>query len=170
MFPVPALPCPALFSLQGSFLVIFIFIINKISSPAPLSPRLIPSPDRSSLRFWGWCLATRTISSHHRIVMVLWSGDWLGHSRSLVCFFLSHCLNDKNAFMLEWQKHMAKATKQWLKNHIKVLAGFNALALTVHGPVHHPFDAVQFRDGSRFSNIRIFYLIIEYRLGCAIIF
>ncbi len=26
------------------------------------------------------------------------------------------------------------------------------------------------RDGSRFSNIRIFYLIIEYRLGCAIIF
>ncbi len=27
-----------------------------------------------------------------------------------------------------------------------------------------------YRDGSRFSNIRIFYLIIEYRLGCAIIF
>ncbi len=26
------------------------------------------------------------------------------------------------------------------------------------------------RDGSRFSNIRIFYLILEYRLGCAIIF
>ncbi len=26
------------------------------------------------------------------------------------------------------------------------------------------------RDGSRFSNIQIFYLIIEYRLGCAIIF
>ncbi len=26
------------------------------------------------------------------------------------------------------------------------------------------------RDGSRLSNIRIFYLIIEYRLGCAIIF
>ncbi len=29
---------------------------------------------------------------------------------------------------------------------------------------------VYIRDGSRFSNIRIFYLIIEYRLGCAIIF
>ncbi len=28
----------------------------------------------------------------------------------------------------------------------------------------------QSRDGSRFSNIRIFYLILEYRLGCAIIF
>ncbi len=26
------------------------------------------------------------------------------------------------------------------------------------------------RDGSQFSNIRIFYLIIEYRLGCVIIF
>ncbi len=26
------------------------------------------------------------------------------------------------------------------------------------------------RDGSRLSNIRIFYLIIEYRLSCAIIF
>ncbi len=26
------------------------------------------------------------------------------------------------------------------------------------------------RDGSRLSNIRIFYFIIEYRLGCAIIF
>ncbi len=26
------------------------------------------------------------------------------------------------------------------------------------------------RDGSRFSNIRLVYLIIEYRLGCAIIF
>ncbi len=29
---------------------------------------------------------------------------------------------------------------------------------------------IQTRDGSRLSNIRIFYLIIEYRLGCAIIF
>ncbi len=29
---------------------------------------------------------------------------------------------------------------------------------------------VDSRDGSRLSNIRIFYLIIEYRLGCAIIF
>ncbi len=31
-------------------------------------------------------------------------------------------------------------------------------------------EAVAIRDESRFSNIRIFYLIIEYRLGCAIIF
>ncbi len=32
------------------------------------------------------------------------------------------------------------------------------------------WKAVEIRDGSRFSNIQIFYLIIEYRLGCAIIF
>ncbi len=31
-------------------------------------------------------------------------------------------------------------------------------------------DSLLTRDGSRLSNIRIFYLIIEYRLGCAIIF
>ncbi len=31
-------------------------------------------------------------------------------------------------------------------------------------------EGISTRDGSRFSNIRIFYLIIEYRLGCAIIF
>ncbi len=30
--------------------------------------------------------------------------------------------------------------------------------------------SLHIRDGSRLSNIRIFYLIIEYRLGCAIIF
>ncbi len=31
-------------------------------------------------------------------------------------------------------------------------------------------NVVYTRDGSRLSNIRIFYFIIEYRLGCAIIF
>ncbi len=30
--------------------------------------------------------------------------------------------------------------------------------------------SMETRDGSRLSNIRIFYLIMEYRLGCAIIF
>ncbi len=55
----------------------------------------------------------------------------------LGCVFLSlSCLNDKNT--------QPRQKKQWLKKqHIKVLAGFNALALTVHGPVHRPFDAVQ---------------------------
>ena len=35
-----------------------------------------------SLRFRGCRLATRSFSSLHR--------DWLGHSRPLICFFLSH--------------------------------------------------------------------------------
>ncbi len=43
-----------------------------------------------SLRFWGWPLATWTFSSLHRFSMGLRSGDWLGHSRTLMCFFLSH--------------------------------------------------------------------------------
>ncbi len=41
-----------------------------------------------SLRFQGWHLAT--FSSLHRFYMGLRSGDWLGHSRTLMCFFLSH--------------------------------------------------------------------------------
>ncbi len=43
-----------------------------------------------SLRFRGWRLATRTFSSLHRFSVGLRSGDWLGHSRTLMCFFLSH--------------------------------------------------------------------------------
>ncbi len=43
-----------------------------------------------SLRFRGLRLATRTFSSLHRFSMGLRSGDWLGHSRTLMCFFLSH--------------------------------------------------------------------------------
>ncbi len=36
--------------------------------------------------------------------------------------------------------------------------------------VYNFVQCIYIRDGSRFSNIRIFYLIIEYRLGCAIYF
>ncbi len=39
---------------------------------------------------WGWRLATRTFSSLHRFSMGWRSGDWLDHSRTLMCFFLSH--------------------------------------------------------------------------------
>ncbi len=35
-------------------------------------------------------LATRTFSSLHRFSMGLRSGDWLGHSRTFICLFLSH--------------------------------------------------------------------------------
>ena len=43
-----------------------------------------------SLSFRGCRLATRSFSSLHRFSMGFRSGDWLGHSRSLLCFFLSH--------------------------------------------------------------------------------
>ena len=42
------------------------------------------------LRFQGCHLATRSFSSLHRFSMGFRSGDWLGHSRTLICFFLSH--------------------------------------------------------------------------------
>ncbi len=91
-----------------------------------------------SLRFRGWRLATRTLSSLRRFSMGLRSGDWLGHSRTLMCFFLSHsfvtlavCFGSLSC----WNTH------PW--PIFNALAGFNALALTVHGPVHRPFDAMQ---------------------------
>ncbi len=40
---------------------------------------------------------------------------------------------------------------------------------SVSGHIASVSGHIESRDGSRFSNIRIFYLIIEYRLGCAII-
>ncbi len=42
-----------------------------------------------SIRFRGWRLATRTVSSLHRLSMWLRSGDCLSNSRTLMCFFLS---------------------------------------------------------------------------------
>ncbi len=70
--------------------------------------------------------------------MELRSGDWLGHSRTLMCFFLSHsfvalvvCFGSLSC----WNTHPRPI--------FNALASFNALALTVHGPIHRPFDAVQ---------------------------
>ncbi len=88
------------------------------------------------LRFRGWRLATRTFSFLHKFSMGLRSGDWLGHFRTLICFFLSHsfvALAVCFGSLLCWNTH------PWPIFN----AGFNALALTVHGPVHRPFDAVQ---------------------------
>ncbi len=85
-----------------------------------------------SLRFRGWQLATRTFHSLDRLSMGLRSGDWLDHSRTLMCFFLSHsfvalavCLGSLSC----WNTHPRPI--------------LNALALTVHGPAHRPFDVVQ---------------------------
>ncbi len=92
-----------------------------------------------SLRFRGWCLATQTFSSLHRLSWRLWSGDWLGLCRTLMCFFLSHsfvalamCFGSLSC----WNTHP-------LWPIFNALAGFNALALPVHAPFHRPFDAVQ---------------------------
>ncbi len=65
-------------------------------------------------------------------------GNWLGHSRTLICFFLSYsfvalvvCFGSLSC----WNTHPRPV--------FNALAGFNALTLMVHGPVHRPIDAVQ---------------------------
>ncbi len=80
-----------------------------------------------------------TCSSLHRFSLGFRSGNWLGHSRTLMCFLLSHsfvalamCFGSLSC----WKTHPRPV--------FNALAGSNALALTVHGPVHLPFDAVQF--------------------------
>ncbi len=62
----------------------------------------------------------------------------IGHSRTLMCFFLSHsfvalavCFGSFSC----WNTHPRPI--------FNALAGFDALALMVHGLVHRPFDAVQ---------------------------
>ncbi len=68
--------------------------------------------------------------------MGLMSGDWLGHSRTLMCFFLSHsfvALAISFGSLLCWNTHSLPV--------FNALAGFNALV--VHGPIHRTFDAVQ---------------------------
>ncbi len=70
--------------------------------------------------------------------MGLRSGDWLGYSRPLKCFFLCHSFVDLAVYFGSlscWNTHPRPI--------FNALAGFNALALTVHGPIHRPFDAVQ---------------------------
>ncbi len=91
-----------------------------------------------SLRFRGWRLATQTFSSLHRFSMWFSSGDWLGHSRTLMCFFLSHSFVALAVCFVSlscWNTHPRPI--------FNALAGLNALALTVHGLVHRLFDAVQ---------------------------
>ncbi len=90
-----------------------------------------------SLMFWGWSLATRTFSSLHRYSTVLRFGDWLGHSRTLMCFFLSHsfvyfavCFRSLSC----WNTHPQPI--------FNTLGGFNALALMLHDPIHRHFDAL----------------------------
>ncbi len=70
--------------------------------------------------------------------MGLRSGDWLGHSRTLMCFFL------RNSFVALAVCFVSLSCWNTHPRHIfNALAGFNALALMVHGSVHHPIDGVQ---------------------------
>ncbi len=62
----------------------------------------------------------------------------VGHSRTLMCFFLSHSFV---ALVVCFGSSSCWNTHPW--SIFNALAGFNALALTVHGPDHHPFDVVQ---------------------------
>ncbi len=91
--------------------------------------RSSPSP-----RFlgWLWRLEPSTPSTDF-----LWD-DWLGHSRTLMCFFLSHsfvalamCFGSLSC----WNTHPRTICNS--------LAGFNVLALMVHGPIHRSVDAAQ---------------------------
>ncbi len=65
--------------------------------------------------------------------MGLKSGDWLDHSKTLMCFFLSYSLEAFVALVVCFG-----SLSCW-NTHPRPI--FNALALTVHGPV--PFDAEQ---------------------------
>ncbi len=61
-----------------------------------------------------------------------------GDSRSLMYFFLNHyfvALAECFGSFSCWNTHSRPI--------FNALAGFSALALTVHGPVHRPFDLVQ---------------------------
>ncbi len=91
-----------------------------------------------SSRFRGWCLETRTFSSLQRFSFGWRSGDWLGHYRTLMCFFLRHsfvALTVCFGSLSYWNTH------SW--PIFSAMTGLNALTLMVYGPVHRPFDAVQ---------------------------
>ncbi len=94
-----------------------------------------------SLRFLGCLMETRTFSSLHRFSMGLRSGDWLGHSRTLMCFFLSHsfvalavCFGSLSC----WKTHPRPI--------FSVLAEgrrFSSNILRYMAPVHWPLNVVK---------------------------
>ena len=93
------------------------------------------------LHFRGCRLATRSFSSLHRFSMGFRSGDWLGYSRTLVCFFLSHPFVALAIFfwvivMLEDPSTTHFQCSYW---------GMEVVAqnLPVHGPIHPPLDTVK---------------------------
>ena len=73
-----------------------------------------------SLRFRGCRLATRSFSPLHRFSMGFRSGDWLGHSRALIRFFLATPL-------LPWP--------------------YVLVHCHVGRPIHDPFSVLSLREG-----------------------
>ncbi len=101
-------------------------------------------------------------SNLHIFSMGLRSGDWLGHSRTLMCFFLSHSFVALAVCFWSlscWNTHPRPI--------FNALAGINALALTVHGPVHHPFD-VGLHDISFQHRYRNVHICDSHIAGCVI--
>ncbi len=105
----------------------------KTSSPrkfALVSCFELPKRTQNELRF-GLILFEMT--SYQLILRLR-----LKYIGALMCFFLSHsfvALAMSFGSLSCWNTHPRPI--------FNALAGFNALALTVHGPIHRPFDAVQ---------------------------
>ncbi len=60
-------------------------------------------------------LATRTFSSLHRFSMGLMSGDWLGHSKTFICLFLSRgTLRVLQDFSPSWRNVCYQLFSWWL--------------------------------------------------------
>ncbi len=58
--------------------------------------------------------------------------------------------------------------RRWvIYTHVRACEYMRGIYIHVHIYI---YIYIYIRDGSRFSNIRLVDLIIEYRLGCAIIF
>ena len=116
---------PLLASRGQTFVVVFQQILGGILVHSSLQ---ILS---KSLRFQGCCLAT--FSFLHRFSMGFRSGDWLGHSRTLICFFLSLsfvalavCFGSLSC----WKSHLRP--KEVVTQNFRV-----------HGPIHPPLDTVK---------------------------
>ncbi len=91
--------------------------------------RSSPSP-----RFLGWRLETRTFNSLHRFSMG-WLARPLQDLNVLLLEPLFCCLGHVFGSLSCWNTHPRTICNS--------LAGFNVLALMVHGPIHRSVDAAQ---------------------------
>ena len=86
-----------------------------------------------AVMFWDCCWATRTFTSLQRFSMGLRSGDWLGHSRTLKCFYEAtpslpgRCVWDH--CHAERPSHVSSSSPCWWKEVF-------TQNLMIHGPIH----------------------------------